>query len=175
MSAYNYSEEGMISIVRPSNFKKEAEWDLKSFSDALRQLPTWCKNIRDDLYTLAPNSDPLEALRIEFEKQIERNDREGEQEPHGDFSIRRSSPRSHLGFLGKSLHVGTAPPRVLIKRQKRSTIIDAETKTPGSLNKAQFVDLDVSILPVTVLGAWSHNQTDILVVADCLDRQVRRP
>ncbi|BCG65178.1 MAG: hypothetical protein methR_P3003 [Methyloprofundus sp.] len=61
----------MISIVRPSNFKKEAEWDLKSFSDALRQLPTWCKNIRDDLYTLAPNSDPLEALRIEFEKQIE--------------------------------------------------------------------------------------------------------
>tara|TARA_R110001599_G_scaffold68960_14_gene194220 strand:- start:7993 stop:8394 length:402 start_codon:yes stop_codon:yes gene_type:complete len=78
-------------------------------------------------------------------------------------------------FLGKSLHVGTAPPRVLIKRQKRSTIIDAETKTPGSLNKAQFVDLDVSILPVTVLGAWSHNQTDILIVADCLDRQVRRP
>tara|TARA_R110002012_G_C11433436_1_gene589705 strand:+ start:196 stop:678 length:483 start_codon:yes stop_codon:yes gene_type:complete len=78
-------------------------------------------------------------------------------------------------FLGKFLDVGTTPPRVLIKRQKRSAIFDAETKTPGSLNKAQFVNLYVSILPITVLGAWSHNQTDIFVVADCLDRQVRHP
>ncbi len=66
-----YGEDELAAVVRPSNYKKEAEWNLKGFRDALTQIPQWCKNIRDDLYTLAPNRDPLEALRADFEKQID--------------------------------------------------------------------------------------------------------
>jgi len=67
----NYDSESMSVIVRPSNYKKQAEWELKGFDDALKQIPLWCNNIRDDLYSMAPNRDPLEALRTEFEKQID--------------------------------------------------------------------------------------------------------
>lgn len=67
----SYGETPLLAVVRPSNFKVEAEWKLKSFTEALSSIPRWCQNIREDLYTLAPNRDPLEGLRKEFESQLD--------------------------------------------------------------------------------------------------------
>ncbi len=67
----DWGDKRLYASVRPSNYKKEAEWNLKGFNAAIENISSWCKNIRDDLYTLAPNRDPLEALRREFESQID--------------------------------------------------------------------------------------------------------
>ena len=62
---------------------------------------------------------------------------------------------------------------VFIQAQQLATFLDREIELPGPLNKAKFLTTAVIIEPVAGGGSTRcRNQSDFIVVADGLHRQI---
>lgn len=65
-------EETVFTILAiPGRFKLEVKYEVGDLGQLLNELPTWCENIRSDLYALAPKSDPLAELREKIQNNLD--------------------------------------------------------------------------------------------------------
>lgn len=65
-------KERMVYSIRvsPGDFKAQVEYEIDNIDNLLREIPKWCENIRSDLYTLAPQVDPLASHKKQFEEYL---------------------------------------------------------------------------------------------------------
>lgn len=69
----------------PGEFKLVTSKEIGRLGLVLEEIPKWSENIRDDLYALAPKSDPFKQMREQFQAKVDEMLKE--QEPDGYFSV----------------------------------------------------------------------------------------
>lgn len=71
------------TIEAPGDFKAEESHHFDSFEACIKRIPTWCKNIYEDLRSKSLLADEFDDLRQKFEEHIN----EHLTEPESSFSI----------------------------------------------------------------------------------------
>lgn len=61
----------LVAYITPGEYKLKEQTELSSFHEITEIIPSWCRQIKDDLYSLVPKPDPVESIRKEFEAQFE--------------------------------------------------------------------------------------------------------